>query len=71
MTLDLALAHRRLRVKNSKSLSRRSGKRLMKVFPLQKQRPALKKRLTNNSGEQVTLDLVLAHHRLLVKNNKL
>ena len=68
---DLVLARRRLLAKNSKSLSRPSGKPLMRVCRPPKPQHALKRRLTNSLVGRVIRDLVLARHRLQARNNKL
>ena len=54
------LAHRRLLVKNSRSLSRPSGKLSMRVFHLLRRRLVLNKRSTNSLGEPLTPVLLLA-----------
>ena len=67
---DLVLARRRLLAKNSKSLSRPSGKPLMRVCRPPKPQHALKRRLTNSLVGRVIRDLVLARRRLQARNSK-
>ena len=67
---DLVLARRRLLAKNSKSLSRPSGKPLMRVCRPPKLQHALKRRLTNSLVGRVIRDLVLARRRLQARNSK-
>ncbi len=67
---DLVLARRRLLAKNSKSLSRPSGKPLMRVCRPPKRQHALKRQLTNSLVGLEIRDLVLAHLGLVVKNNQ-